>query len=805
MATGLKDAEIVIVGGGIVGLSVAYHLTRLGKKDVLLIEKGTLTSGSTWHAAGNIGQLRTSANLTRLVSMSVALYRRLEAETGVAPDWREVGSLRIASSEERWRELRQAATMARIFGLEVELVSPAEAKRLYPLISLDGVVGGAFTPSDGYIQPAGVAMALAKGARSRGARIVERVRVTGFVRKGRRIAEVKTEEGAIRCDLVVNAAGMWARPVGRMAGADVPVAALENQYIVTEPIEGMPKNLPVIRDNDNYLYARPEVGGLLVGAVDKENPAFGVGGVPWDFERQLLPEDWERFEPAYRLIARRLPVLDEVGVRSFVNGPLPMTPDGEPIMGYAPGLENFFLACGFVAGIGQGGGAGEAMAEWIVAGRPPFDLWRHDCRRLSPLEASENYVYTAAQDAFARHYDIHFPGEEHPVGVGARQSPLHDRLKERRAVFGMKFGWSRPNWFAPEGMTPTERASYGRPNWFLPVGEEHRAVRERAGLADRTSRGKFLLSGPKALDALQRLVAADCAVAPGRIVRGLLLNEAGGIEADLVVARLAEDRFYIVTGAATTRRDFDWLVRRLPEAGATLADVSTANAAILVAGPKARELLAEIAETDISDSALPHHGCKAIEAGYADALALRYSDLGELAYELHLPVEQALSVYDRLGAAGAALGAANVGHRALDSLRIEKAVPMWGPDLTPDVTPLDAGLESRIAWAKGDFTGKRALEALRAKGTEWRFAVFTLDEDRPAFGGEALVLNGAIAGQVTSAHYGYTVGRPVLLGYVRADAAGAQDGWQIEAFAERFPAERLTAAPYDPKDARLLA
>lgn len=805
MATGLKDAEIVIIGGGIVGLALAYHLTKRGKRDLLVLEKGTLTSGSTWHAAGNIGQLRSSANLTRIVSMSVALYRGLEAETGVATDWREVGSLRVASSPERWLELKRAATMARTFGLEVELLGPDACRKLYPLMSPEGIVGGAFTPSDGYIQPAGLAMALARGARNGGAAIVEGVRVTGLVRKGRRIVEVETERGRLRCALVVNAAGMWARQVGRMAGVEVPVAAFENQYIITEPIAGMPKDLPVIRDNDNYLYARPEVGGLLVGAVDKENPPFGRGGVPWEFERQLLPEDWERFEPALKLITRRLPVLNEVGVRSFVNGPLPMSADGEPVMGFAPGLDNFFLACGFVAGIGQAGGAGEAMAEWIVAGRPPFDLWRHDCRRLSPLDACENYVYTAAQESLARHYDVHFPGEEHPVGLGARQSPLHGRLEARRAVFGQTFGWSRPNWFAPEGAEAHERASFAEPSWFEPVGREHRAVRERVGLADQSSRGKFELSGPNALAALQRLAAADCDVPPGRIVRSLFLNEAGGIEADLTIARLGPERFYLVGGAATTGRDFDWLARRLPEEGAALADRSTANAAILVAGPKARELLAQVAETDTGDAALPHHGCKEIELGYASALVLRYSDLGERAYEIHLPAEQARPVYDRLWRAGRELGLASVGERALESLRIEKAVPLWGADLSPDVSPLDAGLEARIAWEKGEFLGRAALARIRERGSPgWHFAIFTLKEERPVFGGEALVREGAVAGSITSAHFGYTVGRPVLLGYVEAAAAEAFGGWEVETFAERFAAERLTAAPYDPEGARLL-
>ncbi|MCZ6722223.1 MAG: FAD-dependent oxidoreductase [Proteobacteria bacterium] len=403
-------AAIVIVGGGIIGCAIAYHLTKRGHRDVVLLEKSRITYGSTWHAAGNIGQLRSSRALTKIVTMSVEQFRSLERETGVSPDWREVGSLRIASSEERWRELEGAAAGARGFGFEVELVTPEECKRLYPYISLEGVVGGAFTPSDGYVQPSGVTEAFAKGAREGAARILEGVRVTGFERTGRRILKILTDQGAIRCDLVINAAGMWAREVGAMAGVAVPVAAFENQYLITEPIPDLPRDLPVIRDNDNYFYARPEVGGLLVGTVDKENPPFGRGGIPPDFERQLLPEDLERFEPALGRITRRLPILSELGVRDVVNGPLPMSVDGEPIVGFA--LDNFFLACGFVAGIGQAGGAGAVIAEWLTEGRPPFDLSALDCRRFSSSAYSEDELYAAAERALAHHYDIHDPDDE---------------------------------------------------------------------------------------------------------------------------------------------------------------------------------------------------------------------------------------------------------------------------------------------------------------------------------------------------------------------------------------------------------
>ncbi len=787
--TTIKDAEIVIIGGGIIGCSIAYWLTRMGKTDIAILKKSGITHGSTWHAAGSVGQLRTSATLSRIAMMSAELYGSLEAETGLDPEWRPVGCLRIASSEARMLELKAQVTAARTFGLEVELVGPQEARSLAPVIGLDGVVGGSFCPSDGYVEPSSVTQAIAKGARMRGAVIHEGVRVIDLPVANGRITEAVTDQGTVRADLVINAAGIWGREVGMLAGASVPVAALENQYIITEPIEGMPKDIPAIRDNDNWLYTRPEVGGLLVGAVDPVNPPFGRGGIPAAFGREVLPENWDRWSGSFEPIVRRLPVMNDVGIKTLVNGPLPASLDVEPILGYASGLSNFFLACGVTAGIGQGGGLGRVIAEWIVEGRPGMDLWKFDRRRFADVHLAEDYVYDSAQDNMGHHYEIHYPGEERGIDVGARTSPLHGALAARGAVWGTSFGWTRPNWFAPAGVAPVEEPSFGWPNWFDIVGDEHRATLKVGGIADLTSQGKFDISGPGALDAMQRLAAADLDLPVGRMTRSPFCNEAGGIEAELLVSRLAADRFYIVGSASTTARDFDWLASRATSSDISVDDVSTWYAALALLGPAAADLLARLTGVEAPGEAIPADACWEMEIGYVTVLALRHIGHGVPAVELHCAPESARYLYDRLRGAGEDLGVINVGHRALESLRIEAGVPRWGADINTDVTPFDVGLDDQVAFEKGDFIGQEALAILAKAGAAWRLAGFTLDENVPVFGGEAVIADGAVAGSVSSATFGHAVGKPVLLGFVPAEVAGRREiAWEIEAFAERYPA-----------------
>ncbi len=802
---GLADAEIVIIGGGAIGCSIAYHLTRLGKRDVAVLEKSGLTQGATWHAAGLVGQLRGSRNLTRLMQNSVALYETLEEETGQATGWKRVGSLRVASSAERWLEIKRMATTAKSFGFELHLIAPAEAEARFPLMSLDGVVGAAFIPTDGYIDPSGLTQAFAKGARGRGAVIHEGVRVTGLTVGRRRVETVVTDHGTIRADVVVDAAGMWAREVGAMAGASIAAGAVEHQYLVTEPIPGAPRDLPTFRDPDHLVYIKPEVGGLAVGGWEPDTVPFGERGVPAGFARQLLPSNFDRFEQIAALAARRVPVLETAGVRDLINGPIPVSADGEPIMGPAPGLDNFFVACGFTAGIAAACGAGRALALWIVEGDPGMDLWGFDVRRFGDHHAGTRYLHERAVESYGRYYKIHWPGDEHASARGARRSPLYPVLGERGAVYGSKFGWERPNWFAPEGVAPVDAPSFERPNWFEHVGEEHRAVRERVALIDQSSFGKFEMRGPGAAGFLQRLAAGDVGKPPGAVTYTQLCNERGGIECDLTVSRLDDDLFYIVTGSGYGVHDRAWIERHAPRDGTVSpSDVTSATAVINLCGPKARAVLEKVADDDVSDRAFRFLACRRLRIGYAPVLALRITYVGELGWELHLPTEYAAHVYGLLWRAGEEFGVANAGYRAIDSLRIEKRYLYWGADITPDYTPYEAGLGFCVKLDKGDFLGRAALEKARREGTKRTLCTFTLERQASVHGGEAILREGRALGVTTSGNYGYTVGKSIVLGYVPAEDAG-HDAYEIEVFGEAIPAARHDRALYDPGRGRILA
>ena len=800
----IDAAEIVIIGGGAIGCSIAYHLTKLGKRDVVVLEKSGLTHGATWHAAGLVGQLRGKRNLTRMLRYSVELFGKLEAETGQATDWRPVGSLRLASSQERWQEIKRTATTARSFGFELNLISAKEAQDLFPLMSREGVVGAAHIPGDGYIDPSSLTQALAKGARAGGARFLEGVRVTDLVLDGARIGALVTDHGTIRADVVVNAAGMWAREIGALADVAIPAAALEHQYLVTEKVVDAPPHMPTLRDPDKLFYLKPEVGGIALGGWEANTVPFGAEGIPPGFGRELLASNFDRFEQIAVQAAERIPVLGEVGVRNLINGPIPVSPDGEPVMGPAPGRDNFFVACGFTAGIAACGGAGRAMARWIVEGDPGMDLWAFDIRRYGPHQAGTRALHERALESYGRYYALHRPGEEMATARGARRSPLYGMLGDQGAVFGSKFGWERPNWFAPEGVAPRDEPSFGRPNWFETVGAEHRAVRERVALIDQSSFAKFEVSGPGALAFLQGLAANDLDRPPGTVIYTQLCNARGGIEADLTVTRLAGARFYIVTGSGFAVRDWGWIARHMPRDGSVaLIDVTSAKAVINLCGPRSRALLEGVAEGDVSNAGFPFMAARKLHIGYAPVLALRASYVGELGWELHIPSEYAAHVYERLWKAGRDLGVANVGYRAIESLRLEKRYLYWGADITPDSTPYEAGLGFCVKLDKGDFVGREALVRAKARGPAQRLCCFTLARETPVHGGEAILRAGRVLGVTTSGGYGYTVGKSIVLGYVAAEEA-AGDDYEIEAFCERIAARRHDRALYDPDRARIL-
>src|SRR4051812_18761314 len=736
---------------------------------------------------------------------SAGLYARIEEETGQAVEWKPVGSLRLASSKERWSELKRMATTARSFGFELETLSPGEAQKLFPLITLDGVEGAVFVATDGYVDPSSLTQAYAKGARMGGVRIVERVRVTGFDLAGGRVTRVRTDQGEVACEIVVNAAGIWARDVGRLAGVELPAGAVEHQYVVTEKRADVPAGLPTLRDPDRIFYLKPEPGAFAIGGWEDNTPTFAEQGVPAGFERELFQPDMERLEAFMLPAAERIPLLAEMGLRTIINGAIPISPDGEPIMGPAPRLDNFYVACGFTSGIAASGGAGNAMAQWIVQGEPEHDLWAFDVRRFGPHHASRRYLAERSVEAYGHYYALHWPVEEMRSARGGRRSPLHAMLAARRAVFGSRNGWERPNWFAPDGMEAEDRPSFeGRPNWFGAVGDEHRAVRERVALIDMSSFSKFEITGRGAFAALQRIAANDLDKPPGALTYTQLCNARGGIEADLTIARLEEDRFYVVTGSGFGVRDGGWITKHLPRDGSVvLRDVTSAKAVVNLCGPQSRAVLERVAEGEVSDAALPYMGVRATRIGYAPVDALRVTYVGELGYELHVPTEYAKHVYELLWDAGRDFGIANVGYRAVESLRLEKGYLYWGADITPDYTPYEAGLGFAVALNKADFIGREALVDAKAEGPRRRLCCFLLDEPAAVYGGEAIWHGATLLGVTSSGGYGHTIQKSIVYGYVPAEHAG-HERYEIETFGRRVPAVRSAKAPYDPERRKIL-
>jgi sarcosine dehydrogenase len=808
------SAKIIIIGGGIVGCSVAYHLGKMGLTDVLLLEQGKLTSGSTWHAAGLVGQLRTSANITQLLGYSVALYDTLEQNTGLATGWKRNGGLRLACNPERWTEVKRQATTATSFGLEMHLLDANEAQKLWPLMQVDDVVGAAFLPTDGQASPSDIAMSLAKGARRGGVTIVEGVKVDSIEVEGGRVRAVVTEKGRITCDNVVICAGQWSRELGRKAEVNIPLVSVQHQYLITEAIDGVASNLPTLRDPDRLTYWKEEVGGLVMGGYEPNPKPWAEGGIPDRFEFQLLEDDLEHFEPLLELAIGRVPAMQTAGIKQFINGPESFTPDGNFILGEAPEVRGVFVGTGFNAfGIAAGGGAGMALAEWVATGVPPFDLWPVDIRRFGKNALDTNWVRTRTLEAYARHYTMAWPFEEHRSGRPLRRSPLYDRLKAQGACFGEKLGWERPNWFADvaRGETAEDCYSYARQNWFAAVGREHAAARERVAVFDQTSFAKFHLVGRDVERALSWICANDVAKPVSHLVYTQMLNERGGIECDLTVGRLSETEYYIVTGTGFATHDFDWISRSIPEGlEARLFDITSSHAVLSVMGPRSRDLLQALTDSDMSNAGFPFGRMKRITLANAPMLALRVTYVGELGWELHIPVEFALSVYDTLMSEGERHGIANGGYRAIESLRLEKGYRAWGADIGPDHSPLVAGL----GWAvklksNAPFQGREALEAQAKRKRPRLLAGFTADPSVVLLGRETIYRNGKRVGWLSSGGYGYTVGRSIGYGYVRDPENGVDrdsvlsGNYELEVATVRVPAQVFLDPIYDPTMSRV--
>jgi 4-methylaminobutanoate oxidase (formaldehyde-forming) len=771
-------ARVVIVGGGIAGVSTAYHLTKLGITDVVLLEQGQLTCGTTWHAAGLVGQTRATRNATRMSRYGIELYASLEAETGLATGWKQCGSVNVARTPQRLQLMRRQMARARSFGVEFEWLDAAQVRERVPLLRVDDLAGGVWIPGDGKANPTDLAQSLARGARNGGATMFERVRVTGVAVRNGRTAGVEwtagDERGAVACECLVNCSGQWAREFGALANVGVPLQSAEHFYIVTEPIAGVTPAMPVVRDPDGYIYFKEEVGGIVMGGFEPVAKPWRVDRIPDRFEFQLLPEDWDQFEVLMENALHRMPSLHAAQVKLLLNGPESFTPDGNFILGEAPELAGYFVCAGFnSAGIANAGGAGRLIAEWISAGEPPFDVWDVDIRRFAPLHVNRRHLADRTVESLGLHYAMRWPREELATVRPLRRSPLYDRLAAKHATFGTKLNWERANYFRPPDAAEPPY-TLDTPGWLPWVLDEQRACREAVVVFDQTSFAKFVLKGRDALAVLEQLCANRIDVGVGRIVYTAMLNERGGFESDVTITRIAANEFFILTGSAQATRDFTWIERHIGDRSAALVDVSSGYSVLSLMGPRAEALLRSLSSDDVSKSALPLSMTRMLDVGYARVRAARISYVGGPGYEMHVPTDQCATVYDALFEGGAGFGLRDAGHYALDALRIEAGRRAWGAELSPDETPIEAGLAHAVALAKPvDFIGRDALLKQRERGTAKRLVHVTAD-DPAAFpwGGEPLLMNGRHAGEVTSAGFSWKLGRAVALGYVKSpDAA----------------------------------
>lgn len=805
-----SKARAVIIGGGVSGCSLAYHLGKLGWKDVVLLERRQLTCGTTWHAAGLIGQLRASQNMTRLAKYSADLYVRLEEETGVATGMRQVGSISVALNAGRHEELLRQATLARAFDVDVREIGPGEVKAMYPHLEVGDVVGAVHLPLDGQCDPANIAMALAKGARMRGVAIHEGVKVAAVTDDGRRVTGVDWEAGAekghIAADIVINCGGMWGRDLAARSGVALPLHACEHFYLVTEPIEGL-GHLPVLRVPDECAYYKSDAGKMMLGAFEPKAKPWGMAGIPEDFCFDALPEDFDHFQPILEAAMHRMPLFETAGIHTFFNGPESFTPDDRYYLGEAPELAGYWMAAGYNSiGIVSSGGAGMVLAQWLQDGEPPFDLWEVDIRRAQPFQRNRRYLKERVSETLGLLYADHWPYRQPATARGIRRSPLHAALAERGAVFGEAAGWERANWFAAPGQEREYRYDWGRQNWFENQKAEHMAVREAAGLFDMTSFGKIRVEGRDALAFLQRLCANDLDVAPGRIIYTQMLNARGGIESDLTVTRLSETCFLLVVPGATLRRDLAWLTRNLVDEFVVITDVTAAEAVLCLMGPKAREILGRVSPDDLSNTAHPFGTAREIEIGMGLARAHRVTYVGELGWELYVSTDQAAHVFEALTEAAPELKLC--GLHALDSCRIEKAFRHFGHDITDEDHVLEAGLGFAVKPGKGTFIGRDAVLRKREEGLSRRLVQFRLEDPEPMlFHNEAVVRDGQIVSIVTSANYGHALGGAVGLGYVPCQGESAEDvlasRYEIEIAGRRVAARASLKPMYDPKAERV--
>ncbi len=809
-----SHSQVVIIGGGIVGCSLAYHLTKLGMTDVLLLERKTMTSGTTWHAAGLVGQLRATQNMTKLAQYTSNLMAGLAEETGQETGFIQNGSLSVANNQERFEELKRGASMAKVFGLEVDVITPQECADIWPLMNAKDLVGGVWLPGDGRTNPSDTTMAFAKGARMYGATIIEDIKVTGVTQKDGKVTGVDTDQGHVSCEYAVNCAGMWGREVGKMAGVNVPLHAAEHFYIITERIEGLQKDIPTLRDPGGYTYYREEMGAILAGFFEPNAKPWGMDGIP-DKSFIRLPEDWDHLDPAFEKMIHRMPVTETAGIHTFFNGPEAFTPDDRYHLGEAPELKNFFVAAGFNSiGIQSSGGAGKVLAEWIVNGHPPMDLWDVDIRRNAPHTNNYNFLRERTREGLGLLYAMHWPYYQFETSRDVRKSTLHDRLASQGACFGTVAGWERPNWFAPEGVEAKYEYSYGRQNWFDYSAAEHNATREAVGIFDQSSFSKFMIQGRDAVHFLNRICGNQIDVAIDKVAYTALLNERGGIEGDVTVTRIAQDQFYLLDAAATQHRTLTWLKSQIQDDEfVTVTDVTSAYIMIGVMGPNSRKLLAKITDADLSNEAFPFGTSQEIDLAFGRVRATRMTYVGELGWEINAPTEFGQHLYDAIMEAGADLGATNAGYHAMGSLRIEKGYRHWGDDITDEETPIEAGLGFAVKFDKPAFNGREALLAQKENGVTKKMAQFLLqDENYMLYHNEPIWRGDEMVGYVSSGMFSHTFNGAIGMGYVSRPDGGVvtakyvkEGNYEIEIAGVRVPAKVSLRPLYDPKSERIKA
>ena len=806
-----SHARVVIIGGGVIGCSVAYHLAKQGWKDVVLLERKQLTSGTTWHAAGLIAQLRATANMTKLAKYSQELYGNLEAETGVATGFKRVGSITVALTEHRREEIYRQAAMARAFGVEVEEISTSEVSSRYPHLNTDGVTGAVYLDKDGQGDPANIALALAKGARNRGAKVLERVKATGVVRDGRRITGVdwQGEDGSaghIACEMVVNCAGMWARDVGQMLGTNVPLQACEHFYIVSEPIAGLTQ-LPVLRVPDECAYYKEDAGKMMLGAFEPVSKPWGP--IPESFEFDQLPEDFDHFEPILEDAVSRMPMLGEAGIHTFFNGPESFTPDDAYHLGLAPEMDNVWVAAGFNSvGIQSAGGAGMALAQWMEDGAKPFDLGDVDIARMQPFQGNQRYLRERSTETLGLLYADHFPFRQKASARGVRRTPFHQHLLERGAVMGELAGWERANWFARAGQPAAYDYSWKRQTFFENVAEEHRAVRSNLGMYDMSSFGKIRIEGPDACDFLNYVAGGQYDVPIGKIVYSQFLNARGGIEADVTITRLSETAYLVVTPAATRLADQTWLARHVGERRVVITDVTAGEGVLAVMGPNARRLLEAVSPADFSNETNPFGTAQEIEIGLGTARVHRVTYVGELGWEIYVSSDMAAHVFETLYEAGADVNLTLCGMHMMDTCRIEKGFRHFGHDITCEDHVLEAGLGFAVKTDKPDFVGRDAVLRKKDEGLQARLVQFLLSDPEPLlYHNEPILRDGEIVGYLSSGAYGHHLGAAVGLGYVPCAGESAQEvlasRYEIDVAGTRVAATASLRPLYDPKSERV--